>query len=233
VINPEEYLFLKVEPHTKGLNLQGVPVLRRYKCECCHTFHDTIDIAKLCCDPACIECGEKVESRGRVMGVHHVRCAACSDKLHAKRMAEIRADNLRKSKIIGAPTHRFVYHPDFPNDGYLCLDDYPPNMWTLPEIIADLCANMLKPIPVPCYVFDCDSEVWEGMSIDEVLSNELSEWFDDAEDHLTGMDELRQAVKEFNAKQNLEQFHRADRVIPLDTDAFNELVEKLAQGRGE
>lgn len=210
-----------------GINLNAI---NQYRCEKCKAFYPTNHLATLCCNPNCCECGKELPANKQgVTGIYsQVRCPECAKASMQKRQNALQAEMVRQSRMIAMPTGCFVYHPSFPNEGFLDLDDYKANGWTLAEIVADVCAHYgPKPIPVPAYVFDCDPEEWKGLDIDDLITNELEEWYEGAESCVNGLEELREAVKAFNDKQTLTQHHRADRLIVLDAEAFTKLIQEL------
>ncbi|HAV1601550.1 TPA: hypothetical protein JG832_002440 [Enterobacter hormaechei subsp. xiangfangensis] len=216
-MNPTEYLLVRPEAA-----LPGVKGVRRYMCEKCKQFHASWDLAQLCCDQTCEVCGKplpphKVNNVG--LGIHW-KCEECTAiQIQGQKMSRI-----KRAEVIPEPTTRFIYSDNIPG-GYVNLDDYRDNGWTLREILEDVCHNAVKPVPVPCYVHDCDEEHWKGLNVSDAIESGLEEWFDDAADHIVGLDELLESVRAFNAKQELTQYHPAlDRVIVIYPAEFNNFI---------
>lgn len=199
----------------------GFAAINQYQCSVCKGFHGTEDIAELCCNPNCMTCGELLPPALITPGFFRPRnCQKCSD-LHSQKQQAKRA---RECTMIDKPSTCFVCLPG--NDGlYINLNDYEDSSLTLVEIVTAFCLDRVKAIPVPSFVFDCDEEEWKGLDLDQVIENELEEWFDDAADYLYGLDELKAAVKKFNAAQSLTQYHGNDSVIVLDPVAFAEYIK--------
>lgn len=203
----------------------GLPAISRYMCGVCKVFHVAPDVAELCCDQSCKTCGEPLPAHrvnNAARGIFWA-CEACNDKVSNDALLT----RLRKADVIPAPTSSFVYTDALP-DGYINLDDYNGNDWTLAEIVEDVCRNAVKPVTVPSYIFDCDVETWAGLNLPTIVENTLEEWFDDAESHVEGMDELQAAIDRFNDRQTLTQYHQSGRIIILDPVAFQTLIAEVA-----
>lgn len=116
---------------------------------------------------------------------------------------------LKNATIIEKPTHGWVYtnNEQYGHAGFFELDD-----------INDFFDENEKPF----FVFDCDVNKWAGIDIDDVLANELENWYDGAGDHIVDYDELVNFVKQWNKKQHLTEYlPNMEKIIILDRERFN------------
>lgn len=220
-MEPTQYVTIRACDLPADVGASARPIIQ-YRCEICGSFHHAEHLAVMCCNPYCPECGAlRPEMAGRHFRPFNAGlCTHCREKLFNERLVE----KLRHCTIIEKPTTNFIFHHSLPGNTYLDLSDYEECGWLLVEIVDDVCRNARKPVETPCYVFDCDAEHWDGLKLDDIIDNELEEWFEDAADHLQGVDELQQAVNAFNAKQHLTQFVASDRIIVLDPVRFKALI---------
>lgn len=199
----------------------GYAVINQYRCHHCHQFHHTEIAAEMCCYPNCVVCGEPLpKSSIPDTWFTGKKCPSCTETLARERLL----NTLRNAERIKLPSTSFLYVPGV--EEYLCLDDYEDSAFTLPEIVEQFCLDRKKPLPMPYWVWDCDEEFWQGLSLNNIIENSLEEWFDDAADHIVGLDELAEAFRAFNAKQTLTQYHQSARIIVLNPDAFAEMIKE-------
>ncbi|HAT3959778.1 TPA: hypothetical protein I9Y37_001918 [Citrobacter freundii] len=221
-MNPTHFVLVEHEKlkHVLGdiSTSMGINAISQYQCSKCKEFHHNEGNAHLCCHPNCLNCGNKLPHKRVGLFVGAKICGACREEETRQRVIE----KLRNAERMDQPTTSFLFVPGV--EDYLNLDDYEnyeANGLSLVDVVTNFCQDRAKPVPVPEYVFDCDEEVWEGLNLHTIIESDLEEWFEDAADHLTGVDELAKAIAAFNAKQTLTQYHQSPRIIILDPARFD------------
>ncbi|HBM2815692.1 TPA: hypothetical protein LU109_003604 [Enterobacter hormaechei subsp. xiangfangensis] len=193
-----------------------------YQCGDCGALYNHRSDAGNCCTPyKCTDCGEELplDKYPRNHFTQRMTCKPCEDKKHLARLVE----ELARAERIEVPSTRYVYHDDLPNEGYIDLDNYNQNGWTLLEIIEDITDQ--RP---PCFVWDCDEESWSGIDIDSAIENALDDWYEDAADQLTHYKELCAYIQAWNSEQTLTQYRPNKRIIVLDAERFDAMLRGLA-----
>ncbi|HAU6298002.1 TPA: hypothetical protein JD836_14940 [Citrobacter freundii] len=221
-MNPTHFVLVEAEKikHVLGCESpsMGINANSQYQCSKCKEFHHNEANAQLCCHPNCLNCGNELPHKRVGLFVGAKVCDACREEEARKNVIE----KLRNAERVDKPTTSFLFVPGV--EDYLNLDDYEDyaaSGLSLVDVVKDFCLDRAKPVPIPEYVYDCDAEAWQGLNLSTIIENDLEEWFEDAADHLTGVDELAKAIATFNAKQTLTQYHQSPRIIILDPARFD------------
>lgn len=179
-----------------------------YFCAKCRRVHVEKSGAENCCAPEkCSSCGIVLNEENRA---RYKQCNGCTEVRRTKK--EI--DTLRNAEIIQKPTHSYIHTYDAigRNDGFM----------ELCELYDEVESEGMT---LPCYVFDCKEEHWDGLDADNIIENALSDWFEDAQDHIVDIEQLRDFLTVWNKKQTLCQYGEdQSRIIVLDQERFNALI---------
>ncbi|MEB2478137.1 hypothetical protein QMM96_22165 [Citrobacter freundii] len=221
-MNPTHFVLVELEKIKHELGdgspSMGINAINMYQCGKCKEFHHSQGNAHLCCHPNCLNCGKELSHKRVGLFVGTKVCDACREEEARKNVIE----KLRNAERVDKPTTSFLFVPGI--EDYLNLDDYEDyeaSGLSLVDVVTNFCQDRANPVPAPEYVFDCDAETWEGLNLHTIIESDLEEWFEDAADHLTGVDELAKAIAAFNAKQTLTQYHQSPRIIILDPARFD------------
>jgi hypothetical protein len=86
-----------------------------------------------------------------------------------------------------------------------------------------------SPQEMPCYVWACAEEKWDGIDLEYVIEHAMRDCFENASHHLVELESLYDFVSAWNAKQNIITY-RPDygRVIVLDQERFNTLTGRAS-----
>ena len=155
-----------------------------FACGQCKIIHKTQSDADQCCDWKCSKCGAKTERFSN-------QCSGCWDVVRA----EGHAKRLAAAELVTE------------YDGWICCDSgcgsqdgYFPSIEDYVDYIYD--EGWGDPESDdhperPQFVYCCTPEV-KAIDVGWVLEHLCEEGYEDMEEHLTGRDELRDAIKEFN-----------------------------------
>jgi hypothetical protein len=142
-----------------------------FACGKCRLIHTHRDLADRCCEPyICPHCGKPVEEKHRT--AHH----DCTEK-----------DKISKAEKLEA-WDGWVYL-----DGHGYRDGY---FLSLDELIEYLDDEEIDPRPE--WAFLCQTMPFKGPDIGNIIEQCCDDMYEDAEDSLSGLDELEVAIKEFN-----------------------------------
>lgn len=173
-----------------------------YFCSKCRVVKQTEQQAEECCKPLpgrFCHCGVEIP--------HKWIWNSCDKCRAAKSTAELK-ESLRAAEVINTPSHSWVYsNCGGGNDGYFKLSEI---------------EGIFEDDEMPLFVYDCDKQVWKGLSDEDFIYSELEgDWFEDAADHVVDQDELAKFLENWNKKQTLHQFMACTRrIIVLDKDKF-------------
>jgi len=149
-----------------------------YQCKCGKAYVDR-NVAEKCCAPKyCEDCGAKMSPRRA-----YTVCESC----RMKRMFN-RAEKLETW------------------DGWICCEEIGHNDGYF-ESVADLldyCEAM--GVDVPEWAFIC-KEIRHEIDVERVIENMLDDAYEDAREHLVDEEELREFIKEWNAKQDIVTYY--------------------------
>lgn len=142
--------------------------------------------AERCCDPRCADCGAELPLRGG-----WACCAPCLEKRNARSEAERQAKAIR---VTEADYDGPVFHDGAWNEGYLRdVDEL--REWA-----------ECKGVEMPAAVWACTSKPLHLASASQLCEDMTQDSFEDAYDHLVGIEELQVAIDAFNAKQTAEEW---------------------------
>lgn len=119
---------------------------------------------------------------------------------------------LKNAAILEKPTHGWVYADEKITGfgGFFELDN-----------IDDFFYEKIKPF----FVFDCDIHKWAGIDVDDVLDNEMNNFYEGADDQIVDYDELVNFVEQWNSKQHLSEYLcNLGRIIILDREQFDSFL---------
>lgn len=142
------------------------------------------DVSERCC--TCWECSGELTTEERQCGHYHKAC----DK---KRRAIIEMKRLEKATLVedyDGP----VYCEGVPGGSY--GDGYFADVQELADMLDD--GDVDESIVREEFAYCCTSSPVAGLDVDSILESATEESFEDAIDHLVGVDELRAAVEAFN-----------------------------------
>lgn len=140
------------------------------------------DISERCC--TCYECGKPLNGDEGTAALYHREC-------DQRRRSQFEAARLEKAELV----------EDY-DDPVFCdgagHGSYGDGYFADVEELADAVQSRFLPGHGPEFAHCCEKIPFSGLDLDSILENATEDMFEDARDHLDGVEELRTAIHGFN-----------------------------------
>lgn len=150
--------------------------------QCNHVYSNSAkDIAERCC--VCRFCHKPIDDKKSEYSGIHRDC-------WAKESAIREADQLEKAALVDDYDGWVFTDRGWGNDGF----------FSSPGAAAEELVDQLEdPTDWPEFMFCCKEDKFAGLDVENMLENLTESMFEDAYEHLIGVEELSSAVEVFNA----------------------------------
>lgn len=142
---------------------------------------------------ACGECGSVYSSKESALYCHQIQI--CDDCGQETSKGWVRCSPCRDKKMWAEAEEIQAWDgPVFDDSREKWFESYDEAIEYFEDLAADPDEN------IPEFLQPCTQEPFRGLDLDSAIESMCEEMFEDAHDHLDGIDELQKAVDEFNKK---------------------------------